>query len=305
MFFPVGSTPMAVSGRLGDYDSTKNYGNTDAIGSKASSNGGTTFNTGNNHDDFDTNDHHVPIWAWVLVGIGAALVAAFVLSTLFNALHERRLARAENRKPRYARAALAGLKFALFFWVFAAIANGVRSVLGRGKKASATTSYEKIDRNLDNKDRDARSSRSFNGRTYDDSMSYGGGNSDDTINEEPWSSAAYGDGGSGQAGRSGHQYSHSNEKYEPYSSGAAIGTAVTGSGTTAVSVGPAAPYSPNSAFTNTTATSSHVPPPVHITPSVSPMATPLPTPAAVTEPLMSSAAPSATYVPGQDSRPMY
>lgn len=225
----------------------------------------------------------------------------FLLIFLSRPPVERRVARKDNRKPRYGRAALDGLKFALFFWVFAAIAQGVRTVLGRGKKASAITSYSKVGNpNADNKD--ARSSRSYNG-----SMAYGGGSADnDDMTEEPWSSAAYGDGGSGQ-------YDASSAKYEPYSSGNIDNTNNTG--TTAVSVGSTIPpYSPNSAFTSvgnssTTTSANNVPPPVHITPAISPMVTPLPTPAAVTEPLMSSISssttPSATYVPGHDSRPLY
>ncbi|ERS97345.1 hypothetical protein HMPREF1624_06677 [Sporothrix schenckii ATCC 58251] len=302
MLFPIGASPMAISGRVGSYDGSRS---SHATGTKAS----TSFFNGGNNDDFDTKDHHhVPIWGWVLIGVGAGLVLAFVVSFFFNALHERRAAHSENRKPSYGRAALNGLKVALFFWVFAAIAQGVRSVLGRGKKASATTSYSKVvptGANYDNKD--ARSSRSYNS-----SMAYGGnsGISDDhdldDVSQEPWSSAAYGDGGSGHAAQSGHRYTASNEKYEPYSSGAAIGTAATtNTTTTAVSVGSPAnvPYSPNSAYTSVSA--GNLPPAVHITPAVSPLATPLPTPAAVTEPLMGSSTPSATYVPGHDERPTY
>ena len=123
------------------------------------------------------------------------------------------------------------------------------------------------------------------------------------------SGAAYGDGGSGNMDAT-------SEKYEPlgyYPSSEAKAMA-TGKYpddySRSRSASTSAPFSPKSAFVfhqDTSYPPANVAPlapgPRHITPSGSPVPSPLPTPAIVTEPLMTHA--SSTYIPGRDSQPMF
>ncbi|CAK7200833.1 hypothetical protein SEUCBS139899_003532 [Sporothrix eucalyptigena] len=277
MFFPSHAVPMGISGPMNSASSSSSSGTGGVVGHDAAS----------SHPL--VGHHHwwrVPVWAYVIISIIAFVTILFVVASIYHGIRERRLARIQNRKASIRTIAGKALEIALFLWVFALLA---RCLCSR-KRKTGSTSYRKVDN---------AGEMTANNNIYSSTVGYG-------IAQPGPSGAAYGDGGSGS-------HEPISEKYEPMG--------YLGSGTTAVTVGGAGttaargnstapPYSPNSAFAFQQDTSyaptnvSSIPPPVHITPSVSPIPTPIPTPAAVTEPLMAHSS-SATYVPGQDSHPMY
>ncbi|CAK7237286.1 hypothetical protein SCUCBS95973_009910 [Sporothrix curviconia] len=296
MFFPSHAVPMGLAGPMNNAKSS-------------GSSGGTTdgINSHNVAGHSPLVSHHhwhrVPAWAYVLIGIAAFVILLFAAAFVRHAFRERRMALNQNRRFSFRSVAVKAAEIALFFWVVALLSR----CLCAGRKRTtpsggAVSSYRKVD--------NAREMTSANNNLYSRSMGYG-------IALPGPSGAAYGDGGSGNL-------DSVSEKYEPMSHASTGNIGSTGAKAVAASAPTAdhsrshsrsastsAPYSPGSAFAfqqDTSYAPTNIPAssgsgPRHITPTDSPVPSRLPTPTAVTEPLMAYA--SSTYVPSHDSPPMY
>ncbi|OAA61924.1 hypothetical protein SPI_04783 [Niveomyces insectorum RCEF 264] len=239
----------------------------------------------------------LPLWMWILIGVGAVILVLFVSALIYHHVKERRLAALHNRKASTRRVLWNATKVALFLWIFIGLAKCCCGSK-RGNKAGSPA-YRQIDNAAD---LTGSNNNNNNNNMANAWYNAAPGTMSAAVAKH---SQAYGDGGTGF---------RPSEQFEP----------LTSAGGAARVTGYPPPYTPNSAYqypptayAHTAGFPSTVPVVAEPQYLPAPMPVPAPAPAPAAAPIARQQAQygatpsmrpvpstSATYIPGQDAYPL-